>query len=589
MRVENLLPFGAGQCMLLQMEGGAGRATVLLDCGIDLVPLCASKCLFHPTEGFGASVKFHHPDFASIDVESLDAVVISNHLNMLALPFLTEYTRCTAKVYATNAAVAIGRLMMLELVEYFGNRSRPVPFPFGLTHHGTADAQVAGALSYLYTAHDVEACVQKINGVNYHEVTDIAGVSLQAVSSGTYLGSANWIISSLSEKFVYLCDCCSALHHPTALDVMPLQKCHVCLVASPPPPLFSPQPQQQPQCYSYEQTLQEFTAIVGSTLRQGGNVLVPCYPTGVLFDLLEQLHKDVPLAHPALVVSPRANEHFAYTTICTEWLCAEKQALGFIPETPFVHTAMHACGSLLHYPTTAYQVFTSAQRNAVFATALREPCIVFAGHPSCRGGDVTHLARMWGSSPKNAVVLVEPGFCSADVLTPFEPLACQVHYCECDPRQQCPQLGSLIAAVRPDHLLAPACCVQSPSNPPWSVLANPEGPVTPFPERKADGSTATVVIPTAQARYHNADITPELGKALQTHSLGGDCVEIATASCVFETKDNRLVLHNPSLADMKLLSLTPHKHLWGSPLLSTFLNALLEVLDQSIEFLNFVV
>lgn len=34
-----------------------------------------------------------------------------------------------------------------------------------------------------------------------------------------------------------------------------------------------------------------YTSIAEHTLRSGGNVLVPCYPTGVLYDLLECLSR----------------------------------------------------------------------------------------------------------------------------------------------------------------------------------------------------------------------------------------------------------------------------------------------------------
>jgi len=52
-------------------------------------------------------------------------------------------------------------------------------------------------------------------------------------------------------------------------------------------------------------------------------------------------------------------------------------------------------GSLLHF----------SGLNEQFGTVFREPCIVFAGHPSLRCGDVIHFIKQWGSNSKNALIL----------------------------------------------------------------------------------------------------------------------------------------------------------------------------------------
>jgi len=39
-----------------------------------------------------------------------------------------------------------------------------------------------------------------------------------------------------------------------------------------------------------------------------------------------------------------------------------------------------------------------------FNVAMRSPCVVFAGHPSLRFGDVVHFMELWGGSSANAVI-----------------------------------------------------------------------------------------------------------------------------------------------------------------------------------------
>ena len=66
-----------------------------------------------------------------------------------------------------------------------------------------------------------------------------------------------------------------------------------------------------------------FNLIPATTLKSGGNVLVPCNPSGVTYDMFELLsiHMDkMGLAHvPLYFVSPVANNSLAYSNICAEW------------------------------------------------------------------------------------------------------------------------------------------------------------------------------------------------------------------------------------------------------------------------------
>lgn len=66
-----------------------------------------------------------------------------------------------------------------------------------------------------------------------------------------------------------------------------------------------------------------------STLRGGGGVLLPVYPSGVLYDLLECLgaHLDAAgLAHvPLYVLSEVADASLAYSNILAEWVSQAKQ------------------------------------------------------------------------------------------------------------------------------------------------------------------------------------------------------------------------------------------------------------------------
>jgi len=59
------------------------------------------------------------------------------------------------------------------------------------------------------------------------------------------------------------------------------------------------------------------------TLKNGGNVLVPCYSSGVVYDLLECLSGHLESMGlggvPLYFVSPVADKSLAYSNIYAEW------------------------------------------------------------------------------------------------------------------------------------------------------------------------------------------------------------------------------------------------------------------------------
>lgn len=68
---------------------------------------------------------------------------------------------------------------------------------------------------------------------------------------------------------------------------------------------------------------------VGVTLRNGGSVLIPCYPSGVVYDLFECLSSSLD-SHglsqvPMFLISPVADSSLAYSNILAEWLSSVKQ------------------------------------------------------------------------------------------------------------------------------------------------------------------------------------------------------------------------------------------------------------------------
>ena len=102
--------------------------------------------------------------------------------------------------------------------------------------------------------------------------------------------------------------------HPSSLDQAPLRNTD-CLImtALTQTPTHNPDPM-----------IVEFCKTVIETTKMGGNVLVPCYPSGIVYDLIECLAGQMEVSSltsvPMYFVSPVANSSLAYSNIMAEWL-----------------------------------------------------------------------------------------------------------------------------------------------------------------------------------------------------------------------------------------------------------------------------
>lgn len=74
------------------------------------------------------------------------------------------------------------------------------------------------------------------------------------------------------------------------------------------------------------------------------------------------------------------------------------QARVYLPEEPFPHAALARGGRLRH----ARSLHDDALAD------FRQPCVVFAGHPSLRFGAAVHLVELWASNPAHAIIFTGP-------------------------------------------------------------------------------------------------------------------------------------------------------------------------------------
>ena len=375
---------------------------------------------------------------------------------MLALPYITERGNFQGTVYATEPTFAIAKQFMEELLDYVErcpktkeaakwkkvDRFRQIPFPINLEHAKPYLWQ------QLFTREELCKSLLKVKVLSYAEKVDVFGcLQVTAISSGHCLGSCNWTIESAHEKIVCISSSSTFTTHPKPMELEPLKNADVMLLTNlTQTPTFNP-----------DHMMGELCSHVAATLKNGGSVLLPCYSSGIIFDLFEYLviHLDqCSLAHiPLYFLSPVADQSLAYANILAEWLTKNKSNRVFLPEEPFTHNHLIRMGRLKHFPGIYSENFSSE---------YKQPCVVFAGHPSLRFGDIVHLIQLWKNSPTNLLVFSEPEFSFAEALLPYQPIQMKVLHCPIETSLTYLQANKLVRDLAPQRLILPASYTQPP-------------------------------------------------------------------------------------------------------------------------------
>ncbi|GBP25152.1 Integrator complex subunit 9 [Eumeta japonica] len=381
-----------------------------------------------------------------VEFSQLDVILISNYTCMMALPFITEGTGFKGQVYATEPTLQIGRFYLEELAEWLSaapraHAARRWKEVLHLLPPPLCDAHKPRSWRTLYAPDTLARALARVRIVGYDQNIDLYGaLEATAVSSGFCLGSANWVIRSAHEKVAYVSGSSTLTTHPRPINQAALRGADLLLLAA----------LTQTPAHNPDNMLGDLCMHAAMTLRGGGSVLIPCYPSGVIYDLLECLsaHLDnAGLAQvPLFFISPVADSSLAYSNILAEWVSGGKQARVYLPEEPFPHAQLVRSARLAHHRRL---------HEGGFSADFRQPCVVFCGHPSLRFGDAVHFIEMWASNPLHAVIFTEPDFPYMEALAPFQPLAMKAFHCPIDTSLNFSQANKLVRELRPGALALP--------------------------------------------------------------------------------------------------------------------------------------
>eukprot|EP01080_Neovahlkampfia_damariscottae_P001710 gene1710-479_t len=391
-------------------------------------------------------IKLDIPSIVSFDMSSVDLILISNFKNILCLPFITEKTKFKGKILSTEPTIKIGEKLMTEISTELKLNEESAQ------HYETKNLEPL-KLDYLlkwknvFSLEEIHSCIEKIQTISFEEYIDIYGqFKVSAVSSGFSIGSANWCLESEFEKIVVLSSSSSSTsRHPQEFQIEPLKNANVAIFSD----ISDSNENSTP-----DTMLTELCKNIGNTISNGGDVLIPCHSSGIIYDLIDYLRKYLNSLNlhstNMYFVSPTSEFSLAYSNISSEWLCETKQVKSYEANDPFDHGSMLKSGDL--------KIFTGLDTKFanVFHQNRANPCIIFAGDPSLRFGEVIHLMKLFNKNPKNSMILIEPEYNFEKTIGIYkENLVMQVVSCPIDLRMNQYELVQLINQITPENIILP--------------------------------------------------------------------------------------------------------------------------------------
>lgn len=515
------------------------------------------------------ALEFSPPEIRMVNMSQIDIILISSYTCMLALPYLTEYTGFKGIIYATDPTVQIGRQYMEELVTYVERSPKSKVASKWKTEEiiKTLPPPVCDAVRPMtwqkcYTLHDVNSCLSRVQIIGFNEKLEFFGaLTAMATSSGVCLGSSNWIITSGFEKIVYIAGSSTLTTHPKPMETSPLKEADVLILSC-----LSQRPLANP-----DSMIGEFCMKAASTIRNGGNVLVPCYPSGITYDLFEcmSIHLDnCLLPHvPMYFLSPVSDSALAYANIFSEWLSTVKQNKVYLPEPPFPHAELLNSSRLQNYSNI----------HSGLSNGFKTPCIVFAGHPSLRMGDVVHFLQLWGKSSANAIMFTEPDFPYLEALAPYQPLSLRICYCPIDTSLSFSQANKLIKDLRPRHLVIAEDYLNPPLMAPHRADLTIDWDLN--LTRTRTYKRGKILSLPVKRQFERIEIHPKLAGTLEPVEVKPGSLITMVTGCL-TGKDNKFVLE-PIPDDLPLKRKLKaegaiRSYIWGTLQIRRFVDALAE-------------
>lgn len=410
--IMSVTPLGAGQevgrsCHILEFRG----TTIMLDIGI------------HP--GFDGLNGLPYLD--RIEPQDIDVLLVTHfHLDHAAsLPYLTERTAFKGRIFMTHPTKAVLRLLLGDYLRLLAMRN-------------------AKAEDVLYTEAELQACMDKIELVDYHTSVTVGGLTFHALNAGHVLGAAMFWLEIGGRSILYTGDYSMEDDRHLMAAEIPSQKPDLLIVES----TYGVQVHA-----SRAEREARFTGTVERVVSRGGRCLIPVFALGRAQELLLILDEywqanphlqSIPIYYASKLASRALRVYQTYANMMNARIRAQMDV-----SNPF-----------------RFNFIQNLKSIHVESFDDSGPSVVFASPGMLQSGVSRQLFDRWAADPKNGVLIagyaVEHTLAKEIMAQPKEvvtlegrrqPLACLVDYVSFSAHVDFVQNRSFIQQVAPKHII----------------------------------------------------------------------------------------------------------------------------------------
>ena len=402
-----ITPLGSGQevgrsCHVVQFKD----KKIMLDCGI------------HP----GLTGMDALPFVDCIEADQIDLLLISHfHLDHAgALPWFLQKTTFRGKCYMTHATKAIFFWLLSDYIKVSNISTDQM----------------------LYTESDLEAAMDKIETINFHEEKEVGGIKFWCYNAGHVLGAAMFMLEIAGVKILYTGDFSREEDRHLMSAEIPSIRPDVLIVES----TYGTHIHEK-----REDRENRFTGTVADIVTRGGRCLIPVFALGRAQELLLILD-EYWAAHPELTdipiyyASSLAKKCMAvYQTFINSM--NERIRRQIAVNNPFVFKHISNLKGIDHFDDVG-------------------PCVILASPGMMQSGLSRELFESWCTDKKNGCIVA--GYCVEGTLAklilsdPTEitamngqklPLNMQVDYISFSAHTDYKQTSGFIRALKPPHVV----------------------------------------------------------------------------------------------------------------------------------------
>lgn len=345
-----ITPLGSGQevgrsCIVMEFKG----KRILLDCGI------------HP----GLNGMDALPFLDLIEADQIDLLLISHfHLDHCgALPWFLQKTTFRGRCFMTHATKAIYRWLLADCIKVSNISTEQM----------------------LYTETDLEASMDKIEVMNFHEEKEVGGVRFWCYNAGHVLGAAMFMMEIAGVKILYTGDFSRQEDRHLMSAEVPKIRPDVLIIES----TYGTHIHEK-----REEREARFTGMVHDTVTRGGRCLIPVFALGRAQELLlildeywalhPELH-EVPIYYASSLAKKCMAVYQTYVNAMNERIRRQMSI-----RNPFVLKHISNLKSVDHLEDMG-------------------PCVVLASPGMMQSGLSRQLFEAWCTDSRNTCIIA--GYC----------------------------------------------------------------------------------------------------------------------------------------------------------------------------------